>query len=73
MFFLLLTTQLRQRGLKWRPGNNVKVGKDHTLHAMKEGIVVFKKDVTRYKYKLIVHVIPKEVPNRIVSALYSLD
>jgi large subunit ribosomal protein L27 len=27
----------RQRGWFWRPGNNTYTGKDHTIHAQKEG------------------------------------
>lgn len=34
---------VRQRGTKFHPGKNVKVGRDHTLFALKEGKVVFKK------------------------------
>ncbi|MEA3398977.1 MAG: 50S ribosomal protein L27 [Patescibacteria group bacterium] len=32
---------IRQRGTKILPGLNVKIGKDHTLFALKEGIVKF--------------------------------
>ena len=32
---------IRQRGTKINPGNNVKLGKDDTIYAMKEGIVYF--------------------------------
>lgn len=38
---------VRQRGTKFRAGNNVKVGRDHTLVALKEGRVVFKKEYGR--------------------------
>ncbi|HIP48123.1 MAG TPA: 50S ribosomal protein L27 [Lutibacter sp.] len=34
---------VRQRGTKHYPGENVYMGKDHTLHARVDGIVVFKK------------------------------
>jgi large subunit ribosomal protein L27 len=33
---------MRQRGTKVEAGQNVKVGKDHTLFAMAAGIVTFK-------------------------------
>lgn len=33
---------LRQRGTKWHPGNNVGLGKDHTIFAVAEGFVEFK-------------------------------
>ena len=32
---------LRQRGTKFHPGNNVGIGKDDTLFALKEGTVSF--------------------------------
>jgi len=31
----------RQRGTKWHPGDNVGMGKDHTLFALREGKVAF--------------------------------
>ena len=33
---------VRQRGTKWYPGNNVGLGKDHTLFALTDGRVTFK-------------------------------
>ncbi|MBI4033364.1 MAG: 50S ribosomal protein L27 [Candidatus Blackburnbacteria bacterium] len=38
---------VRQRGTKFRAGKNVKVGRDHTLFAVKEGKVVFEKEYGR--------------------------
>ena len=32
---------IRQRGTKWHPGNNVGMGKDHTLYSLVEGRVKF--------------------------------
>ena len=32
---------VRQRGTKFKPGVNVGCGRDHTLYALKEGIVNF--------------------------------
>jgi large subunit ribosomal protein L27 len=32
---------VRQRGTKWKPGNNVGCGRDHTLYALKNGSVNF--------------------------------
>lgn len=54
---------VRQRGTKIEAGQNVAVGKDHTLFAMTEGVVEFKnKRKTRFsghtKTKKAVHVIP---------------
>ncbi|MCD8302440.1 MAG: 50S ribosomal protein L27 [Prevotellaceae bacterium] len=34
---------VRQRGTRHYPGTNVGMGKDHTLFALKDGIVVFKR------------------------------
>ena len=34
---------VRQRGTKHYPGKNVGMGKDHTLYALCDGIVEFKK------------------------------
>jgi ribosomal protein L27 len=33
---------VRQRGTKFHPGDNVGIGKDHTLFALSEGKVSFK-------------------------------
>ena len=34
---------VRQRGTKFHPGDNVGIGKDHTLYALADGSIVFKK------------------------------
>ncbi len=34
---------VRQRGTQHYPGENVYMGKDHTLHAKVDGVVVFQK------------------------------
>jgi large subunit ribosomal protein L27 len=34
---------VRQRGTQHHPGNNVGIGKDHTLFALIDGVVVFRK------------------------------
>jgi large subunit ribosomal protein L27 len=34
---------IRQRGTKWHPGENVGIGKDHTIYALTEGKVKFRK------------------------------
>ncbi|MCF8429948.1 MAG: 50S ribosomal protein L27 [Bacteroidia bacterium] len=34
---------IRQRGTKHHPGDNVGIGKDHTLFALIDGTVVFRK------------------------------
>ena len=48
---------VRQRGTEFHPGNNIGMGKDHTLFALVDGTVNFK--VTR-EDKRIVSVIPAE-------------
>ena len=47
---------LRQRGTKFHPGNNVGLGKDHTIFALKKGSVLFKK---KRNNKVYVSVEPK--------------
>ncbi|WP_299706539.1 50S ribosomal protein L27 [uncultured Pontibacter sp.] len=47
---------VRQRGTAHHPGVNVGMGKDHTLFAMVDGVVQFKKGV---KNRSFVSVIPK--------------
>ena len=41
---------IRQRGTKYKPGNNVGLGKDHTIYALVDGTVTFtrKKDNRSY-------------------------
>lgn len=48
---------VRQRGTKHRPGNNVGIGKDHTLFALTDGKVEFRK---RQNSTSFVSVIPVE-------------
>lgn len=37
---------IRQRGTKFYPGTNVGIGKDHTLFALTEGHVTFRKSTS---------------------------
>ena len=46
---------VRQRGTKFHPGDNVAMGKDHTIFATADGQVQFK---TGYKRRTFVSVIP---------------
>jgi large subunit ribosomal protein L27 len=48
---------VRQRGTKHNPGENVGIGKDHTLYALVDGKVVFKKKRDDRSY---VSVVPSE-------------
>ncbi len=43
---------IRQRGTKWHPGNNVYMGKDHTIHAKVDGNVYFDKGGRRVNVAL---------------------
>jgi large subunit ribosomal protein L27 len=45
----------RQRGTQWHPGQNVGMGKDHTLFAKIEGRVQFN---TKTKGRVFVSVLP---------------
>jgi large subunit ribosomal protein L27 len=45
----------RQRGTKWHPGQNVGIGKDHTLFAKIDGRVEFR---TKAKGRTYVSIIP---------------
>jgi large subunit ribosomal protein L27 len=46
---------VRQRGTQWHPGDNVGVGKDHTLFALIDGKVQF---ATKTKGRTYVSVVP---------------
>ena len=41
---------IRQRGTKWRPGQNVGLGKDHTIFALIEGKVAYVKKGPGHTY-----------------------
>jgi len=41
---------VRQRGTTHHPGDNVGMGKDHTLFALTDGIVVFRKKQNNRSY-----------------------
>ena len=41
---------VRQRGTQHHPGENIGMGKDHTLFALTDGIVVFKKKKENKSY-----------------------
>jgi large subunit ribosomal protein L27 len=45
---------IRQRGTRFLPGNNVGLGKDHTIYALIEGHVKFE-NVTRNKKRISVY------------------
>jgi len=45
---------VRQRGTKHHPGKNVGIGKDHTLYALTDGVVEFKKGRQNRSYVTVV-------------------
>ena len=53
---------VRQRGTKWHPGDNVGLGKDHTLFALTDGPVAFRDGKLGRKF---VHVMPTYGSDRI--------
>ncbi|WP_026379175.1 50S ribosomal protein L27 [Afifella pfennigii] len=48
---------VRQRGTRWHPGQNVGLGKDHTIFALTEGKVEFHKGL---KGRTYVSVLPPQ-------------
>jgi large subunit ribosomal protein L27 len=48
----------RQRGTTWWPGVNVGMGKDHTLFALTDGHVTFKKGL---KGRTFISIVPAEL------------
>jgi large subunit ribosomal protein L27 len=57
---------VRQRGTKFHPGENVYMGRDHTLHAYVDGVVQFKRT---YNDRNIVSIVPfAEVAETIAPA-----
>ncbi|HLY56795.1 MAG TPA: 50S ribosomal protein L27 [Stellaceae bacterium] len=46
---------IRQRGTKFHPGENVGIGRDHTLFALVDGHVAFRRS---YKDRTFVSVVP---------------
>jgi large subunit ribosomal protein L27 len=51
---------VRQRGTQHHPGENVGIGRDHTLFALVDGVVVFKKRAKNKSFVSIEPVVPTE-------------
>lgn len=51
---------VRQRGTTHHPGENVGMGKDHTLFALIDGVVVFRKKKNNRSYVSVVPTIGAE-------------
>ncbi|WP_332065415.1 50S ribosomal protein L27 [Bartonella sp. CB189] len=45
---------VRQRGTRWHPGDNVGIGKDHTLFALLNGTVSFRKKANNRSYVSVI-------------------
>lgn len=45
---------VRQRGTVHNPGNNVGIGKDHTLFALTDGVVKFQKKANNKSYVSVI-------------------
>ncbi|MCF0165962.1 MAG: 50S ribosomal protein L27 [Bacteroidales bacterium] len=52
---------VRQRGTVHYPGLNVGIGRDHTLYALADGVVVFKRKKDARSYVSVVPPTPKDV------------
>jgi large subunit ribosomal protein L27 len=50
---------VRQRGTKHNPGANVGIGKDHTLFALIDGTVLFRKKANDRSYVSVLPLAPK--------------
>ncbi len=48
------TILIRQRGTKFHLGNNVKMGRDHTIYSIIEGLVKFER-FSKEKFKVSVY------------------
>ncbi|EJF97331.1 50S ribosomal protein L27 [Bartonella taylorii] len=45
---------VRQRGTRWHPGDNVGIGKDHTLFALSNGKVSFQRKARDRSYVSVI-------------------
>lgn len=54
---------IRQRGTKHYPGENVSIGKDHTLFALVDGTVEFRKKMDEKSFVNIIPMDSKEAVN----------
>ncbi|WP_336293650.1 50S ribosomal protein L27 [Bartonella sp. CB169] len=45
---------VRQRGTRWHPGENVGIGKDHTLFALSNGMVSFQRKAGNRSYVSVI-------------------
>jgi len=59
---------VRQRGTVHNPGANVGIGKDHTLYALIDGVVVFRKKANNRSYVSIQPVVTPEPITAVAEA-----
>ncbi|WP_019220774.1 50S ribosomal protein L27 [Bartonella senegalensis] len=45
---------VRQRGTRWHPGDNVGIGRDHTLFALSNGVVSFQRKANNRSYVSVI-------------------
>ncbi|MDR2533490.1 MAG: 50S ribosomal protein L27 [Tannerellaceae bacterium] len=50
---------IRQRGTVHHPGENVGIGRDHTLYALKDGVVAFRRSKENRSYVSIREIKPE--------------
>lgn len=53
------TILVRQRGTQFRPGENTGIGRDHTIYAVKNGVVEFQ-FCAKDKQQINIRTIPQE-------------
>ncbi|GAA5109893.1 50S ribosomal protein L27 [Bartonella jaculi] len=51
---------VRQRGTRWHPGDNVGIGKDHTLFALSNGKVSFQRKANNRSYVSVIPMVEGE-------------
>jgi large subunit ribosomal protein L27 len=51
---------IRQRGTKYHPGDNVGIGRDHTLFALADGHVAFRRSYRNRTYVSVLPAAPAE-------------
>ena len=59
---------VRQRGTKFHPGEHVGIGRDHTLFALKTGVVEFE---TKRKNRTYVNIVPLEGDDDVITVATS--
>ncbi len=52
---------VRQRGTRHHPGSNVGIGRDHTLFALIDGTVVFRKKQNNRSFVSVAPIVPADI------------